>query len=122
MQLTKEIIEQIRQKTGERICNTREDELGFIAGVIQKQSDGLADYIILGSDHLFGWSTRYFAIPACSEMIRIESATIRLTLTHEQLLRAKRISLEKCPRPLFDLEPLIYELTDFDPITNAHLN
>ncbi len=37
---------------------------------------------------------------------------ITARFTKEDMVRAKRIAVDKCPTP-FDYEPLIYELSDF---------
>jgi len=95
---------------------------GFIAGVFSTRKEEQAEYIILGCDHLFGSSTRYFAVPASTEMIHVSGETVVLKIGEEDLMQTKRISLEKCPKPLFDLEPLIYELTDFSDSNQQKLN
>lgn len=103
--------------------NNRSGEfIGFIFGVYSTSREENEEYIILGCDHLFGSSTRYFAVPASTEMIHVSDDAVVLKINKEDLMQTKRISLERCPKPLFDLEPLIYELTDFSDSNQQKLN
>ncbi len=104
------------------VKNRNGEKIGFIAGVFSTWKEEQAEYIILGCDHLFGSSTRYFAVPASTEMIQVSGKAVVLKIGKEDLMQTKRISLEKCPKPLFDLEPLIYELTDFRKTNQQKMN
>lgn len=113
MQLKEREIDMVKKFIGSSIKNPDGEKMGFIAGVFTTHKHEKAEYIILGCDHLFGDNTRYFAVPASSEMISVSDKNVNLQIGKDQLMQTKRISLNKCPKPLFDLEPLIYELTDF---------
>lgn len=112
MKLNKHDIEVVKDSVGAPVSNHKGQVMGFIAGLIKDRNDNV-EFIILGSEHLFGWATRYFAIPVSSEMVRVVNDIVSVTVTIEDLKESKRISVKKCPSPLFELEPLIYELTDF---------
>jgi len=96
--------------------------MGFIAGVFSASKKQIEEYVILGSDLLFGDATRYFAIPISYEMMKIRQDSITMRIDREDLLQTKRIALDKCPKPLFDLEPLIYEIKDFDTSSLQNFN
>lgn len=114
MQLDSHEIDVIKKNIGSSVKNQGGEMMGYIAGVFSSSNKNKEEYVILGSDLLFGDATRYFAVPISYEMIRITEDFVILRIDREDLLQTKRISLEKCPKPLFDLEPLIYEITDFD--------
>ncbi len=112
MKLKEHDIEVVKDSVGAPISNHKGQVMGFIAGLVKSNNNDV-EFIILGSEHLFGWSTRYFAIPVPVEMVRVVNDIVSITVDIEELREAKRISVKKCPSPLFELEPLIYELTDF---------
>lgn len=110
----------INNSVGSVLLNYEGEMMGFIAGVVNINKQQNSEYIILGSDYLFGSATRYFAIPACIQMIGISGENIWIKINKEDLMQAKRISFDECPRPLYDLEPLIYEITDFRRAEHQH--
>jgi len=115
MQIDSHEIDVIKKYVGSSVKNQGGETMGYIAGVFStSKKQKREEYLILGSDILFGDSTRYFAIPASYEMMRVTDESVILRIDRDDLLQTKRISLDKCPKPLFDLEPLIYEITDFD--------
>lgn len=113
MKLNKHEIEVVKDSVGAPISNHKGQIMGFIAGLVKSNRNDDVEFIILGSEHLFGWSTRYFAIPVSSEMVRVINDIVSVKVDIEDLKESKRISVKRCPSPLFELEPLIYELTDF---------
>lgn len=113
MKLNKHEIEVVKDSVGAPISNHEGQIMGFIAGLVKSNKDDDVEFIILGSEHLFGWSTRYFAIPVSIEMVEVIDDVVSVKVDIEDLKESKRISVKKCPSPLFELEPLIYELTDF---------
>lgn len=113
MQLKKHEIDMVNDSVGSVVKNQKGETMGFVAGVLNITTQESAEYIVLANNHLFGSSTRYFAVPACSEMIQVTRESVKMAIDKDHLINAKRILSEECPKPLFDFEPLIYELTDF---------
>ncbi len=113
MKLKQSEIEVVKDSVGAPVSNHKGEIMGFMAGLVKSNDGENVEFVILGSDHLFGWSTRYFAIPVSVDLIRVVNNIVSVVVDIEDLNEAKRISVNKCPRPLFELEPLIYELTDF---------
>lgn len=114
MQLDAHEIDVIKKNIGSSVKNQGGEMMGYIAGIFTTSKKQKEEYVILGSDLLFGNATRYFAIPISYEMMRITEDSLIMRIGRGDLLQTKRISIDKCPKPLFDLEPLIYEITDFD--------
>lgn len=118
MKLSQENIKRIYKLAGADVHNNKGESLGFVAGTLivseNKSSQENPDYIVLGTDSIDESSTKYFAVPAHTKLIDMSDpdSSITAMLTEENLVRAKRISVDKCPMP-FGYEPLIYELTDF---------
>ncbi len=118
MKLTQENIKRIHDITGAVVLNSDGERLGFVAGTLSVKESSSSqknpEYIILGNDSLDESSTKYFAVPAYTKLFDMSDPDSNITamFTKENLVRAKRISVNKCPSP-FDYEPLIYELTDF---------
>lgn len=114
MLLTKNEIEMVYNVIGTIVYNQEGEKIGFVAGIFSVNEQDASEYIIVGSEHLAEGSTKYYAIPAYTELLEVSSADSSVTLKFKKdhLLRAKRISVDKCPKP-FEYEPLIYELTDF---------
>lgn len=118
MKLTQEDVNKIDDLTGTAIISSEGNRLGFIAGVFSVEgntnSQNIPDYIIVGNETLNGSSTKYFAVPAYTKLLEVSGADSTLIAKFEEdhLQRAKRISLDKCPKP-FPYEPLIYELIDY---------
>lgn len=122
MKLKKHEIEVVIDSVGAPVSNHKGQIMGFIAGLVKSNKENNVEFIILGSEHLFGWSTRYFAIPVSTEMVRVVNDIVSVKVDIEDLKESKRISVKKCPSPLFELEPLIYELTDFPQKKKAAQN
>lgn len=112
MKLNKHDIEVIIDSVGAPISNHKGQVMGFIAGLVNNDNNGNVEFIILGSEHLFGWSTRYFAIPVSAERVRVVNDRVSVIANIEDLKEAKLLSVKNYPGPLYELAPLVYELTD----------
>lgn len=118
MKLSQENIKRVHNLIGAIVFNNEGERLGYIAGTLNVRGSGSnkenPEYIILGSDSIDESSTKYFAVPAQTKLIDMSEpdTTIKAMFTKENLVRAKRMSVDNCPSP-FDYEPLIYELTDY---------
>lgn len=99
---------------GEEVKNFKEETMGFIIDFIYDKKGNDMQYIVLGSDQYFGNKTRYFAIPISDKWMKITSnGTVFIDADKEDLKRAKGISVEECPTPIFEAAPLMYELFNF---------
>lgn len=122
MKLDDHDINVIKSLENSEVMNQNEEAIGFIYGLFSTSKEEHAEYIVLGSDYMFGSSTRYFAVPVCTEMIEVSDNSVVMKIDKDDLMQTKRISFDKCPKPIFDLEPLIYELSNIHNSNHQKLN
>lgn len=118
MKLPQEYMKRIQNMTGAAVIDSEGERIGYIAGTLSVSESNISqnnpEYIVIGNDSLDAPSTKYYAVPAYTQLTEMSDpeSIITAKFTKENMVRAKRISVDKCPTP-FDYEPLIYELSDF---------
>lgn len=105
----------ILKSVGKRVSNTRGNYLGEVVEITRDPSGDTIEYIIIKSNQLFDQEDRFFAIPVSSSIIKItEAGEIILLASKDELHLANGITPDRCPKPNFQMNPLIFELFEYD--------
>jgi sporulation protein YlmC with PRC-barrel domain len=106
----------LTQSIGKKLKNYDGKLLGKMREIIFDKDKSAMQYIILSTSQFFGRGNRFFAIPACSELIEIASGgKIILNVDSGDLKFARGVSADKCPKPNFEFSQPIYELYKYSP-------
>lgn len=98
------------QSVGISVKNYKGEPMGRIAEVKRNRNRNDVEYLILQCDTMYG-EERFFAIPASTRFVKItEGGEIVLKADKKDLQQAKKIHVDKCPKPNFQVDPLIFEL------------
>lgn len=104
----------LAQSVGRQVANHKGEFMGKIIELTYDKTGEKIQYIILSSDKFFGRKERYFAIPVYSQLLKItRGGKVVLNVNDKDFHSAKRIPTRKCPRPIFEFNPSIYELYDY---------
>lgn len=104
----------LAQSVGRQVVNHKGNYMGTIVELTYDKTGEKVQYIILRSDRFFGRKERYFALPAYSKLLKItRGGKVVLNVGDKDFHSAKRIPTRKCPRPIFEFNPSIYELYDY---------
>lgn len=105
----------ILKSVGKRVKNAQDNILGEIIEITRSSTGDAIEYIILKSNQLFDQEDRFFAIPVSTSIIKItEAGEIILLASKEELHLANGITPDRCPKPNFQMNPLIFELFEYD--------
>lgn len=98
------------RSVGISVKNYKGEPMGRVAEVKRSPERNDIEYLILQCDTLYG-EERFFAIPASTALVKItEGGEIVLKADKKELQQAKKIPVGNCPKPNFQVEPLIFEL------------
>ena len=104
------------KSVGERVKDNENKYLGEIIEVTRSSTGNHIEYAILKSDQLFDNEERFFAVPACSNLLKItETGEITFMASREELHLADATNEKHCPSPNFNINPSIFELFEYDP-------
>lgn len=107
-------VEILYHSIGAKVTNHKGETIGTITEMLYDQNREKIQYVVLSSNKFFGNKVRYFAIPAYSKLIRItKGGKIVIKADNNDLQLARGIPVEKCPKPIFEFDPSIYELYNY---------
>lgn len=105
----------VLQSIGKRVNDFRCKYLGEVVEIIRNPINHAIEYIVLKSNRLLDQEDRFFAIPVSSSIIKItETGDITLLANKEDLHLACGTTPDTCPRPNPYLNPLIFELFEYN--------
>lgn len=105
----------ILKSVGKWVKNAEDKMLGQIIEITRNSSDNMIEYIIMKSNQLFDQEERFFAIPISSSILKItEAGEIILLTSKEELHFANGVTPDMCPKPNFQINPLIFELFEYN--------
>lgn len=116
--IDEKIIQKLRdsirtRSVGKVLKNHKGDFLGTIKEITY-DDEGRVQYVILNCTTLFGKKNRYFAIPAFSNLIKLDGeGQIVIHVDKNELKLAKGVSADRCPRLSMKFGQSVYELYNY---------
>jgi len=109
------------KSVGKQVNDNQNTRLGEIVEVTRSSTGNHIEYAILKSDQLLDNEERFFAVPACSRLLKItEIGEIILLASKEELHLADATNGKQCPSPNFNINPSIFELLDYEQPQTEH--
>ena len=109
--------DRLLKSVGKRVHNDQGKYLGEIIEVTRNSAGGYIEYAILKSDQLFDNEERFFAIPVCSDLMKIiEIGEIVLSADREELHFSDAIMGKHLPHQNLRVNPNIFELFEYDSL------
>lgn len=99
---------------GTKATNYKNELMGNIIDLIYDKTGSIAQYIVLETNEMFGRKIRHFAIPVTEQFLQISGNSVVIKADKDEMKLAKGIAAEKCPVPIFEIAPLIYELFNYN--------
>lgn len=99
---------------GTKATNYNGELMGVIIDFIYDKTGSIAQYIVLETNEIFGRKTRHFAIPITEQFLKITGKSVMINANKNEMKLAKGIAAKKCPVPIFEIAPLIYELFNYN--------
>lgn len=107
---------------GSKATNHNGEVMGKIIDFIYDKTGRIMQYIVLETNEIFGRKSRHFAIPITEQFLQISRNSVMINADKNEMKLAKGIPAEKCPVPIFEIAPLIYELFNYDLSNNKKFN
>jgi sporulation protein YlmC with PRC-barrel domain len=105
----------LAESVGRRVFNHKEEVIGTVEEVTRDTDENM-EYLILRSNRLFGNSTRFFAVPVTSSLIKItEGGAVVLHIDKDKLQVSIGIKAKDCPKVNPDLNQTIFEIYGYHP-------
>lgn len=103
------------QSTGTKVTTHKGEYIGKVAEVKKDSTGKKIEYVVISTNKLFGNSTRYFAVPACSSLIKMtREGRIILYIDKDSLQIATGVHARDCPKINPEFSESILELYHYE--------
>lgn len=110
------------QSMGAEVINHKGERIGYVTEVKKDATGKKIEYIVVCSSELFGEGNRYFAVPACSSLIKAtKRGNIILYIDKEDLQIATGVHALDCPKTNPEFSESILELYHYEATETNNL-